>query len=85
VVTDKCTKVIGPALNAERKLPNYLSSQMETGLFSAVIVTDKKEIAADRDSNRDSNKEILLIINIIKYISYNQRKPPQKAVFVILA
>jgi hypothetical protein len=52
--TERCTKAIGAARNAALKLPNYLLSQMETDLFSAVIVTDRREMIVQDDSNQEN-------------------------------
>lgn len=47
-VPDKCLKGTGPAPNAEPKSLSFLSNRTETDLYSAVIVTDRRDkIIAD--------------------------------------
>ncbi len=56
----KCTKVIGLALNARRKLPSCLFNRTETDRFFAVIATGKEcKIVPD-----DSKRRILSYHNI---------------------
>jgi len=57
--------VIGRALNAARKLPNYHFNRTETDRFFAVIATGKKcKIVPDDSKNAyDINKLLNLLLN----------------------